>query len=220
MSKSKDYYIKEFKNQMDRGINFVEYFLSIGLPNNIIYNPFLYENNTKKLNESDLIKPEITSQFPSFDKSTIHIDSNIIKYIFPNGFKLIESMTTPEVQEFSLTLDNDHYYLNNEKIYVNCLIFYESLEDYYNKLFWKNTKNIIEKIEKDEKNKDKDKDKDKEIADLLKIEKPGSDDYISDRLLTDNIVRPNSKSTYDKKEKEDLNIKSQRMSELFSFKIK
>jgi hypothetical protein len=75
---SKDY-VKLLKNDLDRGNNFIDYFTVIGLPTDLIFSDFLYENDLFKLNESGKLKPEILSKFPPFDKSTISIDENIIK---------------------------------------------------------------------------------------------------------------------------------------------
>jgi len=79
MRQNEDYYLHQFKNQLDRGTNFVEYFVSIGISNKLMYDPFLYENDLKTLNSSDKISPVIISKFPEFDKSSIKIDSSLIK---------------------------------------------------------------------------------------------------------------------------------------------
>lgn len=78
---SKDY-MKTLKNELDRGNNFIDYFTVIGINNNLIFSDFLYENDINFLNSSDLLKPEIISKFPPFDKSTIIIDDNLIKVLF------------------------------------------------------------------------------------------------------------------------------------------
>ena len=70
---------KELSNLLDRVNNFVDYFTVIGLPTDLIFSDFLYENDVKTINESNLFKPKILSNFPPFDKSTISIDENIIK---------------------------------------------------------------------------------------------------------------------------------------------
>ncbi len=79
MKQNDDYYLHQFKNQLDRGSNFVEYFVSIGLPNSVIHDSFLYENDINTLNHNENITPRILSKFPEFDKSSIKIDSSIIK---------------------------------------------------------------------------------------------------------------------------------------------
>ena len=79
MRQNDDYYLHQFKNQLDRGSNFVEYFVSIGLPNRLIYDSYLYENDIKTLNTTDKIYPKIITKFPQFDKSSIIVDSSIIK---------------------------------------------------------------------------------------------------------------------------------------------
>ena len=75
-------YVKILKNDLDRGNNFIDYFTVIGLPTDLIFSDFLYENDLYNLNESSKMKPEILSKFPPFDKSTISIDENIIKVRF------------------------------------------------------------------------------------------------------------------------------------------
>ena len=72
-------YMKLLKTDLDKGNNFVDYFTVIGLPTELIFSDFLYENDLYKLNESGKLKPEILSKFPPFDKTTISIDENIIK---------------------------------------------------------------------------------------------------------------------------------------------
>jgi hypothetical protein len=72
-------YEKILKGELDRGNNFVDYFTVIGLPSDLIFSDFLYENDLYKIHESGKLKPEILSKFPPFDKSTISIDENIIK---------------------------------------------------------------------------------------------------------------------------------------------
>ena len=79
MRQNDEYFLHQFKNQIDRGTNFVEYFLTIGLSESIIYDPFLYENDITTLNNSEKIKASIISKFPEFDKSSVRIDSSIIK---------------------------------------------------------------------------------------------------------------------------------------------
>ena len=75
-------YLKQLKDELDRGNNFVDYFVVIGIPTELIFSDFLYENDMNVINESGKLKPEILSKFPPFDKSTISIDENIIKVNF------------------------------------------------------------------------------------------------------------------------------------------
>ena len=71
-------YIKKLKKELDTGNNFIDYFTVIGLPTDLIFSDFLYENDLSKINGSEKLKPEILSKFPPFPKSTISIDDNII----------------------------------------------------------------------------------------------------------------------------------------------
>ena len=58
--------------------DFYNSFIVIGLPTDLIFSDFLYENDLSKINGSEKLKPEILSKFPPFPKSTISIDENII----------------------------------------------------------------------------------------------------------------------------------------------
>ena len=106
--------------------NFIEYFLEIGIKpdifanNNIPIESNLYEINSK-------LKPEIISKFPFFDKKSMSIDSTIIDYVFPNGFRAITSQTIPKPEFFSLILDNQFYSSVYSYKYIACLIIYENL---------------------------------------------------------------------------------------------
>lgn len=67
------------KKELDKGNNFVDYFVTIGMKQDLIFSDFLYENDLNTINQSELINPEILSKFPPFDKTTINIDENMIK---------------------------------------------------------------------------------------------------------------------------------------------
>lgn len=82
MKQNDEYYLQQFKNQMDRGNNFIEYFMTIGLPDSIIFDNYVYEHELKVLNSSNKCQPEIISQFPEFTKSSIKVDESIIKVKF------------------------------------------------------------------------------------------------------------------------------------------
>ena len=67
------------KRELDKGNNFVDYFVVIGLKQDLIFSEFLYENDLNALNNSELLNPEFSSKFPPFDKTTINVDENMIK---------------------------------------------------------------------------------------------------------------------------------------------
>ena len=79
MRKKHEDYLNNLKKELDKGNNFVDYFISIGLNQDIIFNDFLYENDLETLNNSELIKPEILSKFPPIEKTKINIDENVIR---------------------------------------------------------------------------------------------------------------------------------------------
>jgi hypothetical protein len=69
------------KKELDKGNNFVDYFIVIGLKPEVIFDDFLYETDIKELNSTynEKISPEILSKFPPFDKTTINVDESMIK---------------------------------------------------------------------------------------------------------------------------------------------
>jgi hypothetical protein len=70
------------KKELDKGNNFVDYFVIIGLSKDLIFSDWLYETELETLNTSEKLKPEILSKFPPFDKTTINIDENMIRVKF------------------------------------------------------------------------------------------------------------------------------------------
>ena len=113
----------------DRNNNFIDYFLIIGLkPSIITSQTFIKCARAEVLNS--LIKPSIISKFPEYNKKSLYIDNSIIKYIFPNGFKAIESSTPPPNQTFNLILDNTFFSRSFPHIYVTCMIIHENLYQY------------------------------------------------------------------------------------------
>ena len=126
------------KTELDKGNNFIEYFLSVGLDPSIALNSWFYEKELDELNSefSEKLKPKIISYFPPFQKHTTSFDESIILHCFPNGFKLIESFTFPPQNEiFSFILDNNFYCMNYPQKYVTCLIIYENIMKYH-KLYY------------------------------------------------------------------------------------
>ena len=81
MNKTYDDYLKEFKKDLDKGNNFVDYFIVIGIDKELIFSDYLYENDINKLNNSSRINPKILSKFPPIEKTMIGLDETIIKVI-------------------------------------------------------------------------------------------------------------------------------------------
>ena len=130
VQKSMDEYIKK----LNSGYNFVDYFLTIGLEPEISKNPWLYETSIQELNSTykKYLSPKIINKFPSFEKKLVGMDELIIQHIFPLGFNIIEDLNdSPKEQFFSIILDNNMYSIKHPYKFVSCLLFYESLSNYY-----------------------------------------------------------------------------------------
>lgn len=136
MSKTEEEYLKKLIKGIDKGNNFVDYFLTIGLDPKAVFNEDLYEANIDEIKNSELFKPVILSKFPPVEKTIINIDETIISCCFPNGYNPIESVVQPKEKVFSLILDNSYYGIEYPQKYVACLLFYESFER-YNKAYTK-----------------------------------------------------------------------------------
>jgi hypothetical protein len=79
MQRTQDEYLTNLKKELDKGNNFVDFFVSIGLKEEVIFDDFLYENDIVILNQSTHITPDIISKFPPLEKTMIGVDENIIK---------------------------------------------------------------------------------------------------------------------------------------------
>ena len=130
LEENKDY--KEIKEKLDKGNNFIDYFLIIGLEPNIYKNKWFFTEELETINEKykEEIKPKIISSFPYFEKSTISFDDSILNHCFPNGYQLIKSPIKPKTKTFSFILDNNYYNLNYPQKYLTCLICYENITQY------------------------------------------------------------------------------------------
>jgi hypothetical protein len=78
MRKSQDDYLNKLRKELDTGNNFVDYFITYGLSEDVIFSDFLYQTDLKELNSHQNIKPVLLSKFPPFEKSIIQVDENII----------------------------------------------------------------------------------------------------------------------------------------------
>ena len=128
---------KEETKFFDEDNNYIDYFLEIGINPIKFKENFLF--NSSSLNEiNDKLIPTIISKFPNSNKKSIVINNKIINHIFPNGFKVIESINKPDPLFFAIMLDNQLYSVLYKYKYLACYIIYESIEDYkklYNKYF-------------------------------------------------------------------------------------
>ena len=70
---------KDLKEKLDKGNNFIDYFLVIGQEPTIYREKWLYTTEPDVLNNKykEQLKPKIISSFPSFEKSTIAFDETI-----------------------------------------------------------------------------------------------------------------------------------------------
>ena len=117
--------------------NLIEYFIEIGIKPEIFANNNIPPNSDLFIINSKL-KPEIISKFPFFDKKSMAIDSSIIDYVFPNGYRAISNTDKPENEFYSLILDNQFYSTVYSYKYIACLVIYENLNLYkqiYNSCF-------------------------------------------------------------------------------------
>ena len=130
LEKNKDFV--KIQQELDKGNNFIDYFLVIGLEPEICKNKWLYEKELEEIikDHSDLIKPKIISSFPPFEKSTISFDDSILSHCFPHGYQLIKSLNQPKPKVFSFILDNNYYNINYPQKYLSCLICYENVSEY------------------------------------------------------------------------------------------
>ena len=123
---------EHMKEELDKAINFIDYFLVVGLPPKVFMESWLYQLDVDGLNEKfkDSFQPKVTSYFPNFEKHTIAFDDSVISHCFPNGFKAVISHRKPKIKVFSFILDNNYFNLNFPQKYLTCLICYENIMKY------------------------------------------------------------------------------------------
>ena len=122
--------LAKLKFQLDKGNNLIDYFVICGIKPSICRNENLYKFDDPDYINNIELKPEILSKCPTFEKSILEIDSGIINFCFPKGFKMIMSKREPEIQFNSFILDNALYSFNYPQKFISCLIFYESITKY------------------------------------------------------------------------------------------
>ena len=113
--------------------NYIEYFFEVGIRPDFFSDKTITPDLSPEKINSKLV-PEIISKFPYFDKKTMTIDSSIIDFILPKGFKAIMSPNKPSEEFYTLILDNPFYNSDYSYKYIGCLVIYESL-NIYKKLY-------------------------------------------------------------------------------------
>ena len=124
---------EDFIHQINLESSFIDYFLIIGIDPKICMNNYLYTTSPKDLDEnySKDIYPEILTKYPPIKKSYINMDDSIISLCFPNGFHLKEYDYRPNRTYLKFLLDNNFFSTEHPHKYITCLLFYESLFNYY-----------------------------------------------------------------------------------------
>ena len=134
---------ESFTDLSSHKYNFFQQFFVIGLDPSISYN--LNKIDIKHL-PSELLTPKVISKYPNSSLPYLNIpDSFVASHCFPIGLlnKLIyyndEELDEKSkiIEEFSFSLDNlavqDYTSsLRTNKVYYNCLLFYEKLESFKN----------------------------------------------------------------------------------------
>ena len=161
---------KQLKTELNKGSNFIDYFVEIGVDPSIYKKGWLYDDNLslEELNKKEELKPKIISYFPPMEKETISFfvpkdpkqteeerfaqsTEVMVDLCFPNGYYLIKSNTIPNYEIFSFILDNSNVNLNYPQKFLSCIIFYESISQ-YKELYDQNL--ILNKKEKEIFNKE------------------------------------------------------------------
>ena len=123
---------KILKQELDKGYNFIDYFLVLGLEPGIFRNKWLFTEDYEVIIEKhkEELKPKIISAFPHFEKSTTSFNDAVLNHCFPNGYQLIKSQATLKPEVFSFILDNNFFNINYPQKYLSCLICYENITQY------------------------------------------------------------------------------------------
>ena len=196
LEEDKDY--KRLKEGIDKGINFIDYFLVIGISPENFFDDNMYECDLEELKTKykEKLEPKIISYFPQFDKSTIAFDDSIIPHCFPNGFNIIKSNKTPKPEIFSFILDNNYVNINYPQKYLSCLICYENINKY--KILYDEYKKLDKNENEDEKtgkkrNKSQEKKKGESLSaiDLQSLENQNMSLYVTSNVnLNESIYIP------------------------------
>ena len=187
---------EHMKEELDKATNFIDYFLTVGLPPKIFLESWLYELEVDELNEKfkDNWQPKVTSYFPPFEKHTIAFDDSVILHCFPTGFKAIQSPAQPKTKIFSFILDNNYFNLNFPQKYLTCLICYENIAKYkelydtYN-LYMKDENINTNETKKEPKKEEKVEKVEKKEEKVEKVEKVENEEEKAKKELDDEAKR-------------------------------
>ena len=87
--------------------------------------------NIKNISDSHKLIPSILSFFPSFPKTSINIDPNVLlHHCFPNGFYIKKFPQFPQPEHFFFSLSNLPLISKQSTLFFTCLSFYEPIENY------------------------------------------------------------------------------------------
>ena len=140
--------IQKLKEQIETGNNLVDYFFICGVSPSICMNEEIYNISDEESidNINKLLKPSILCKFPEFDKINDIVDDELIRYCFPEGFRIKKNDSyEPNRKIFSIILDNNILSQDYPQKYLTCILFYEKLYQY---------KTLQQQIEKIENNKE------------------------------------------------------------------
>ena len=78
---------KKLKEELNKGNNFIDYFLVMGLEPEIYKNNWLFEEDFEEIQQKHQndIKPKILSAFPHFEKITTSFSESILNHCFPKS---------------------------------------------------------------------------------------------------------------------------------------
>ena len=117
------------KRYFEEDNNFIDYFIEIGVKPEIFKNNYLYTSDSiDEINEK--IVPQIITKFPKIDKKYIVIENTIVQQIFPHGFYAVEAEEKPDLEFYSIILDNQLYSATYTHKFLACLLIFESIKDY------------------------------------------------------------------------------------------
>ena len=71
-------YEKTNKVDLEHGNFFIEYFYSIGLDHETIFDDFLHNSSLKSINENPKLKPAIISKYPPVNKGNLDLDESLL----------------------------------------------------------------------------------------------------------------------------------------------
>ena len=108
----------------------IKHFFILGIDTDKILDS-KYFINIKNISDSHKLIPTVLSLFPSFPKTYINIDENVLlHHCFPNGFYIKQFSQFPKPEHFCFELGNLPLINKQSPLYFTCLSFYEPIENY------------------------------------------------------------------------------------------